>query len=272
MDLIRRVAQAACLDRLSFSYSSMILWLTGLIHWRQGRGPVNQASFDHCPSAYIIPSHKDPVDSSPPQVSPVAIVIQVKKVVADTSQGNRRERRKNRALLFLSPSQVGKSPGVTTDESSHDHANKKRRTEFLKDIKRRSVLSERKKELNNLETTATATTTRTASATSGPATAPAAAVCLLAGLVLGLGGVIHEQGVERQAVGEDVITDCRTTNVDGIQRNGVAALGGHLDGAEGGVHLRGDRCDGAVENCACRSGFVSVGADVGSEIRGMSRD
>jgi hypothetical protein len=176
-------------------------------------------------------------------------------------------------LLFLSPSQVGKSPGVTTDESSHDHASKKkRRTEFLKDIKRRSVLSERKKELNNLETTATATTTTTAPATSGPATAPAAAVCLLASLVLGLGGVIHEQGIERQAVGKNVIADCRAANVDGIQRNGVTALGGHLDGSEGGVHLRGDRCNGAVENCTCKSGFVSVKADAGSEIRGLSRN
>lgn len=117
---------------------------------------------------------------------------------------------------------------------------KKRRTEFLKDIKRRSVLSERKKELKNLETAATATTTTTASATSGPATAPAAAVCLLASLVLGLGGVIHEQGIKRQAVRKDVIADCRATNVDGIQGNGVTALGGHLDGSEGGVHLRRD--------------------------------
>jgi hypothetical protein len=96
----------------------MILWLTDPIDWRLDRGPVNEASFEHCPSAYIISSRKDLVETSSPQASPVATEIQVKKNVADISQGNRRERRKNRALLFLSPSQVGKSPGVTTDECS----------------------------------------------------------------------------------------------------------------------------------------------------------
>lgn len=123
------------------------------------------------------------------------------------------------------------------------------------------VLSERKEEVNELEATSTPAATTTTSATTRPATAPAAAFCLLAGLILGLGGVIHEQSVEGQAVGEDVITDCGATNVDGIERDRVAALGGHLDGSEGGVHLRRDGCDRAVENCAYRNCVVSLRAD-----------
>ena len=149
----------------------------------------------------------------------------------------------------------------------------KKGTEFLKDIKRRFVLSERKEEVNELEATSTPAATTTTSATTRPATAPAAALCLLAGLILGLGGVIHEQSVEGQAVGKDVITDCGATNVDGIERDRVAALGRHLDGSEGGVHLRRNGCDCAVENCAYMNCVVSLraDADVGSENRGLSR-
>ena len=128
----------------------------------------------------------------------------------------------------------------------------KKGTEFLKDIKRRFVLSERKEEVNELEATSTPAATTTTSATTRPATAPAAALCLLAGLILGLGGVIHEQSVEGQAVGKDVITDCGATNVDGIERDRVAALGRHLDCAQARVHLRRDGRNGSVEDCSCR--------------------
>jgi hypothetical protein len=220
-------------------------------------------TLDHCPFACIIPSRLDPADSSLPHDFAIAIVIKFKKTWP--VQAKRIEERIIWGhCFFYHPLKSEKSTGVTTDESSHDHADKNKRTEFLKDIKRRSVLSERKDVLINLEATTTATTTPPASATSAHATAPAAAVCLLAGLVLRLGGVIHKQSVEGQAVGEDIITNCRTTDVDGIQRDGVAALGGHLNGSEGGVHLRRDGCDGAVENCAYNEGFVSVRAGSGN--------
>lgn len=113
------------------------------------------------------------------------------------------------------------------------------------------------KQLENLEsataTTAGSSTTTTTTAswsTATTRTTTATAVCLLARLVLGLWGVINKQGIERQAVGKNVVADCRAANVDGIKRNGVTALRCHLDGAERGVHLRGDGCNSSVENCA----------------------
>lgn len=124
----------------------------------------------------------------------------------------------------------------------------KKKTRFRR-LKQTPVCTLEKKR-KSLETTPPPTATTTTPGT--PATSTAAApVCLLAGLVLRLGGVVHEQSVQRQAVGEDVITDRGATDVDGVQRDRVTALGGHFHGAEGSVHLRGDRGDGAVENSAC---------------------
>lgn len=96
----------------------------------------------------------------------------------------------------------------------------------------------------------TAPTAATTAPASSATTATTASVCLLAGLVLWLGSIVHEQGIERQTVGEDVVADCGATDVDGVEGERIAALGGHLDGAEGGVHLGRDRRNGAVKNGA----------------------
>lgn len=121
-----------------------------------------------------------------------------------------------------------------------------------KTVTNAGLFSQRKTE--NLESTSTTTTagrTSASSTASWSATATATTtVCLLAGLVLGLGCVIDKEGIEGKAVGENVIANCGTADVDGVKRNSVAALGGHLDSAERSVHLRGDGHDSAVKNCA----------------------
>lgn len=106
----------------------------------------------------------------------------------------------------------------------------------------------------NLESTSATTT---AGGTSTPSTASwsttattTTTVCLLAGFVLGLGCVVDEEGIKGQAVGENVIADRGTADVDSVKRNCVTALGSHLDSAESGVHLRRDSHNGAVKNCA----------------------
>ncbi|TPX15644.1 uncharacterized protein E0L32_004342 [Thyridium curvatum] len=84
------------------------------------------------------------------------------------------------------------------------------------------------------------------------AAAPAAAVGdLLARLVLGLGRVVDEQRVERQAVGQDEVADRAAANVHRVERDRVLAPGRHLDVAQRRVHLRRDRGDGAVDDGAC---------------------
>lgn len=86
---------------------------------------------------------------------------------------------------------------------------------------------------------------------SAPATAPAAVSGLLAGLVLRLGRIVDEEGVEGKGVGEDVVADGGAADVDRVEGDWVAAARGHFDGAQGGVHLRGDGGDGAVEDGSC---------------------
>ena len=95
-------------------------------------------------------------------------------------------------------------------------------------------------------TTATATTT----------------LCFLARLVLGLRLVIDKESIQGQAVGKYVVPDRRTADINRVERDRVAALGGHLDGAQGGVHLRRDGGDGAVEDCSyCLSVEPKKGCD-----------
>lgn len=148
--------------------------------------------------------------------------------------------------------------------TSHDHAKVEQRTDLEDKKQRRSVLSGKKR--NGLESTAPPAPT-TATPASPATAATTASVCFLAGLVLRLGGVVHEQSIERQAVGEDVVADCGATDVDGVERDGVTALGGHLDGSEGGVHLRGDGGNGAVENGAWIE-LVGLGLSVESVDKG----
>ena len=49
---------------------------------------------------------------------------------------------------------------------------------------------------------------------------------------------------------ENVVADRRASDVDRVEGYGLAALRGHLDGAEGGVHLWADSGYGAVEDSA----------------------
>jgi hypothetical protein len=109
------------------------------------------------------------------------------------------------------------------------------------------------KKTENLESTSTTTT----AGASAPSTASwsttattATTVCLLARFVLRLRCVVDEEGIKGKAVGENVIANRGTADVDGVERNRVAALGGHLDGPERSVHLRGDRHNSAVKDCA----------------------
>lgn len=98
--------------------------------------------------------------------------------------------------------------------------------------------------------TAPATAATAATAAASRRTSTACAVRLLAGLVLGLGRIVDEQGVEGQAVGQDKVADGAAAQVHGVEGDGVLALGGHLDVAQGSVHLRRDGSDGAVNDGA----------------------
>lgn len=80
--------------------------------------------------------------------------------------------------------------------------------------------------------------------------------CLFPRFVLRFRRVVDEESIQGERVGEDVVSDGRAADVDGVEADGVAALGRHFDSAEGGVHLGGDGGDGAVEDGTCRV-FVS---------------
>jgi hypothetical protein len=123
-------------------------------------------------------------------------------------------------------------------------------TEFRKTETNAGLFSQKKTE--NLESTSTSTTAGASAPTaswSSTATTTTT-VCLLARLVLRLGRVVDEEGIKGKTVGENVIANGGTADIDGVERNGVAALGGHLDGPERSVHLRRDRHNSAVKDCA----------------------
>lgn len=110
-----------------------------------------------------------------------------------------------------------------------------------------------------LESSTPSPSPTTSSATSSNTTAASTTLCFLARLVLGLRLVVDEEGIQGQTVGENVVPDRGAADVNCVEGDGVAALGGHLDGAQGGVHLRRDGGDGAVENCSC---FLSESCSV----------
>lgn len=105
-----------------------------------------------------------------------------------------------------------------------------------------------------LETSAPTTSTPSAASTPHPATSATtsatAAIRLLARLVLRLWLVVYKQRVERQAVGQDIMTDCRATNVDRVERDWVSSLRSHFHSTQSGVHLRRNRRNSAVQNGA----------------------
>lgn len=115
-----------------------------------------------------------------------------------------------------------------------------------------ACLSEAQLEAATTTSTAAAAAPTASSSASGAATSSATSttIRLLAGLVLGLGSVVDQQGVEGQRVGQDVEADGGATDVDCVEGDCVAALGSHLDGAQGRVHLRRDGSDGAVDDGA----------------------
>lgn len=98
----------------------------------------------------------------------------------------------------------------------------------------------------------TTTTTSTSTSRSSPPSASTPISDLLPSLILRLRRVIDQQRIQRQRVRQDVVSDSRTTDIDRVERDGVAAFGCHFDGAESGVHLGGDGGDGTVEDGACR--------------------
>lgn len=125
-----------------------------------------------------------------------------------------------------------------------------------------SPLEELSETTMTIKSRLTPPTTETPSPTGPPGSTPTprpaasaprccgSAVDLLPGLVLGLGRVVYQQGVERQRVGQDVVADGAAADVHGVEDDGILALGRHLDVAEGRVHLRGDGGDGAVHDGA----------------------
>lgn len=104
-------------------------------------------------------------------------------------------------------------------------------------------------------TAAASSTESTASSSATPWSAASTAStgllnCLLSCLVLRLWRVVDQEGVEWERVWEDEVSDGRSAQVDGVECDWVAAACSHLDSAECSVHLRGDRCNGAVNDCA----------------------
>ena len=91
-------------------------------------------------------------------------------------------------------------------------------------------------------TTSTAVATATASTT--------ASVGLPARLILGLGCVIDQQGVERQRIRQDKVADGGTTDVYCVQCDRVAVADRHLDRAQGDIHLNVDAEDSAMDDRA----------------------
>lgn len=69
-------------------------------------------------------------------------------------------------------------------------------------------------------------------------TATASGLILLP--VLGLGGVIDEEGIERQRVWEDKVADVVAANGKRVEGGGLAVARGHLYGFQMGVHLHVD--------------------------------
>lgn len=104
--------------------------------------------------------------------------------------------------------------------------------------------------------TAPATASSSTPAHTTTTTATTAVGHLLACLVLGLGRIIDEQGIERQGVGQDVVADRRAANVHGVQLDWFLALGRHFDVAQRGVHLGGNGSYRAVDDGAYELGRV----------------
>ena len=78
----------------------------------------------------------------------------------------------------------------------------------------------------------------TASSAPSPAAAPCpgCAPATLGSVGLGLLGVVHQQGVQVQRVGQDVVADVVASHRETVQVDGVLALERHLHRFEVRVH------------------------------------
>lgn len=101
------------------------------------------------------------------------------------------------------------------------------------------------------ESTTSSSTAPSAPIPSSTSTASSTPLSLFPGLILRFRRVVDQQGVERERVREDEVTDGGAADVDGVERDGVAVAERHLDRAQRRVHLNVDREDGAVDCCAC---------------------
>jgi hypothetical protein len=81
---------------------------------------------------------------------------------------------------------------------------------------------------------------------------------LLPGLVLRLRRIINKEGIKRQRVGKDIVTNLATTNIHRIEGNGVEPALREAHVAEGRVHLRGYRGDCSVDEVAYIKALVSI--------------
>lgn len=61
---------------------------------------------------------------------------------------------------------------------------------------------------------------------------------LLPSFVLWLWRIIDQKGIQRQGIGEDVVSNGRSTEIDCIEGYWVSATLGHLDCAQRCIHLR----------------------------------
>lgn len=99
----------------------------------------------------------------------------------------------------------------------------------------------------------TTTATHASAATATPPTRASTSTAvghLLARLILWFRRIVNQQCVEGQRVWQNVVADGGASDVHGVELNGVLTLGGHLDVAQGRVHLGRDGCYGAVDDGA----------------------
>ena len=85
-----------------------------------------------------------------------------------------------------------------------------------------------------------------APAHSAAAASPAAAAAPVARGPL-LGPVVHQEGLQGEVVGQQVVADVVAPDAEGLQADGVAVLEGHLDALHVGGHGDVDAGDGAAD-------------------------
>lgn len=111
-------------------------------------------------------------------------------------------------------------------------------------------IEEKKSKKENLKPPSSSSSSPPPSSSPPHSTTPAP-ISLLSRLILRLRLIVHEQRIQRQTVGEDIVSDRGASDIDSIKGDGLAAFRCHFHGAQGRVHLWADCDDGAVEDCSC---------------------